>query len=254
MIILERPINNLIVENAQTVDEVVTALAAHKHQIKSIRRNLIFTQYIQSDDNTNAFSSKSYVTKHACFILQSSEDAEQAVYQYINKHCKCFVELADFAKELYSKNPDYEPFGLLVSLGIHPIRLTDHNPLHLNRYYEYSIRGAQGVCQSYYLDLNGRDIKEIANEWKTVVSELVLNEVKAGRLLFFKLIKRAISVSDSAIIVDDKIDIKFDGIYSTGYDEDDSYAIIRIGNERFIAGTDIEMYVILERMSHLIDI
>lgn len=257
MINMENPIPNPIVENAQTVEEVVAELAANKHQIKSIRRNLIFTQYITdalNDNNSNVFNSTVHRTQHACFILPSSEEAERAVYNYINNHCKCFVDLVDFAKELYSKNPDYIPMGIFVSLGIHPIRLNDHNPIHLNRYYEYTVHVSHAVRQSYYLDLNGRTLKEVADEWLKSASALVIKDIKIGRQLFFKLIKHASTINDSVIVVDDKVEIKFDDVYSTGYEEENVYAIIRIGSETFIAGTDVEMYIILERQSHLIGI
>lgn len=242
------------VENVQSKEAVLQQLIANNIFIRNVRSNIVFGYYLSNKgdhDEVSYFESGPH-PKHICFILPTSEDAISVVNEYITKHRVCFTEPIDFIKAIYVKSKEAYNLGIHESVGIRPIKVCKIAPILLDRYYEYRMLIQDGHPQCIYLDLHGRDFAAISNECNDLLRKSIMADIKLGREVFFKLVQRAISVSESEIVISETLRIVFD-VQVSKMDSSTSYAAIYFRNDTFVAETDKEMYDIFNRISHLIE-
>lgn len=251
MIEIAAVLSQSAVQNVQSPEEVLEILKKDKHLIKACRANILFTTVQRRDERPHGFGQ--HVPQYCCFILPTEEILHALVHEYITKHNPCFDEAMDLARAIYGKETDRNHFNIISNGCIRPIYINEHEKLLLNRYYEYHFYDASAQKMTiYYMDLKDKTLQSFAIEWRKQVHREVMSHIRAGRGLFFKIVKNASALADTYVQFDEVlIEYEVDGLMSTP-DGDMPYARLTIQNETYTADTEADLYLILDKYSHLI--
>lgn len=242
-----------IVQNVQSPEEVLEILKKDKHLIRTCRANILFTTVQRRNEMPHGFGQHS--SQYYCFILPTEEILHALVHEYIIKHNPCFDNAMDLACAIYSKETQRNHFNIISNGCIRPIYINEHEKLLLNRYYEYHFYDASAQKMTiYYMDLKDKTLQSFATEWRNQVHREVMSHIQAGRELFFKIVKNA-SVLANNCVQSDEVLIEYEptGAIPTPF-ANTPYAQLTIQNETYTADTEVDLYLILDKYSHLINL